>query len=135
MIPLVQYLAIFPFAVTGDTAEFVRGTHLTGWCVFVPGMLLVTYALRRILCIEIIRAYSCMPLRSILGQNLLLMVTLGMIFLIPYSHGFNPFTNTEIDTYSRILSIASILFAPILFILCNPARAWVKQAIASQYRL
>lgn len=131
MIPLVQYLAVSAFSSDGDTGRFVNGLNISAWWIFVPGTIFIIFSLWIILTIEIIKAYTVIPIKSILGQNIFLLTTLAVIFLFIYSHGYNPLTDTEIDTFSRALAIISIILVPILFIICNPSRSWVKKKVNS----
>lgn len=92
---------------------------------------LIIFSLWRILKIEIIRAYAVIPIKSLLGQNIFLLATLVIIFLLIYTHGYNPLTDKGMDTFCRVLAIISIASVPILFIFCNPSCNWVKKAVAS----
>lgn len=129
MVPLVQYFSISTFSSDGDTGHFAVGLNISHWWVFVPGTIFIIYALWKICTVEIIKAYVFMPVKSLVGQNILLLATLCVIFLLIYMHGFNPLTDPGVDTMSRYLSIISIIVVPILFLLCNPARKWVKNAV------
>lgn len=129
MIPLVQYFSIYPFAAMGDTAELVRGMQIPAWCVFIVGTFFVVYFLQRIFRVEIIKAYAFIPVKSVVGQNLLLLATLSVIFLLAYMHGYYPFIDRNVDIISRSLAIVSIALVPVLFVLCNPSRKWVRMAI------
>lgn len=130
MLPMVQYLTVSTFSTQGDTGRFIQGLNIAGWWVFVPGVIFLIYAIWRILNVEIIKAYVVMPVRSLLGQNLLLLATLSIIFLFIYTHGYNPLTDTGMDKFSRILAVISIILMPMLFIICNPVRHWVQKRIA-----
>lgn len=129
MIPLVQYLTIAPFSQEGDTGRFIHGLAISGWWLFIPGTLFIIYALWRILSIEIIKAYAVISIKTLLGRNIFLLITLSIMFLFIYSHGYNPLSDKGMNTLSKGMAIASIILVPILFILCNPARRWVKKAL------
>lgn len=131
MIPLVQYFTISTFSSQGDVGRFIHGLNISAWWIFLPGTIFIIFSLYRILKNEIPKSYAVIPIKSILGQNIFLLVTLGIIFLFIYTHGYNPLTDEGMDTFSRILAIISIALVPLLFILCNPARSWVKKAVAA----
>jgi hypothetical protein len=127
MIPVVQYLTISTFSTEGDVGRFIHGLNISGWWIFLPGTIFNIFAMWRILKVEIPKAYAVIPVKSIIGQNIFLLATLGIIFLFIYTHGYNPFTDEGMDTFSRVLAILSVVLVPILFILCNPARNWVMK--------
>lgn len=129
MIPLVQYLTIAPFSQEGDTGRFIHGLTISGWWLFIPGTLFIMYALWRILSIEIIKAYAIIPIKTLFGRNIFLLLTLSIMFLFIYSHGYNPLSDKGMNNLSKGMALASIILVPILFILCNPARRWVKKAL------
>jgi hypothetical protein len=132
MIPLVQYLCVSTFSTQGDTGRFIHGLNISGWWLFVPGALFIIYAIWRIVTIEIVKAYTVIPIKSVVVQNIFLLVTLGIVFLFIYTHGYNPFTDKGMDLFSKTLAIFSIIAVPVLFMICSPVRDWVKKAI--QYR-
>lgn len=129
VIPLMQYLTLTAFSNEGDVGHFTHGLNISPWLIFIPGTIIVILALRRIFTVEVIRSYAVMQITSIWGRRLLLMVTLFTIFWFIYSHGYNPLTDTGTNMPSKILAVTSILLAPVLFIICDPARNWVKKAI------
>lgn len=129
MIPLVQYLCVSTFSSQGDTGRFIHGLNMSGWWLFAPGTAFIIYAIWRIVTIEIIKAYTIIPIKSILGKNIFLLVTLSIIFLFIYTHGYNPLTDNGMDLFSKTLSIISIAAVPALFLICNPVRDWVKKAV------
>lgn len=129
MVPMVQYLSISVFSSEGDTGRFVHGLNISPWWLFVPGTLFIIFAIGRILKIEIIKAYTIIPIKSVLGQTIFLLATLGLMFLFIYSHGYNPLTDKGISTLSRIFAVISIVFVPMLFVICNPLRHWVRKAV------
>jgi len=128
MIPMVQYLTVSTFSTEGDTGRFIHGLNISGWWIFVPGLCFISYALWRILTIEIIKAYAVMPVKTVLGRNLLLLLTLALIFWFIYSHGYNPLTDEGTNAPGKIYALISIALVPILFVLCNPLRTWVKKS-------
>lgn len=132
MLPMMQYLTVSTFSSGGDTGHFAHGLNISSWWIFLPGTVFIIFAMWRILKIEIIKAYVVMPIKSITGQNILLLITLGIIFLFIYTHGYNPFTDKGLDSFSRVMAILSIVLAPVLFIVCNPMRDWVQRAILKQ---
>jgi len=130
MIPLVQYFTISTFSSEGDVGRFVHGLNISAWWVFVPGTIFNIYTIRRILKVEIPKSYAVFPINSLLGRNLFLLVTLCILFLFIYTHGYNPLTDKGMNTFSRVLAMLSIAIVPILFLACNASRSWMKKAIA-----
>lgn len=126
MVPLFQYIPLTTFSTQGDIGRFVHGLNISPWWVFIPGSLLIVIALWRIFSLEIPRAYAVIPLKTIGAQRVFLLTSLGIIFLLIYTHGYNPVTDKGSSLYQKILSIASVLLVPILFFICNPSRNWVK---------
>ncbi|EKD54881.1 MAG: hypothetical protein ACD_60C00038G0043 [uncultured bacterium] len=129
MVPLVQYLTISTFSSRGDVGRFIYGLNISAWWVFFPGTLFIIFSVIRILKIEVPKSYAVIPIKSLLGQNIFLLATLGILFLFIYTHGYNPLTDQGMNTFSRALAILSIILVPILFILCYPSRNWVKKAV------
>jgi hypothetical protein len=129
MIPMLQYLTVSVFSSEGDMGRFIHGLNFSAWWVFIPGTILIILAMWRILKVEIIKAYAIIPIKSILGQNIFLLATLGIIFLFIYTHGYNPFTDKGVNTMCRIMAIISVIFVPILFVFYNPSRSWVRKAV------
>lgn len=129
MIPVIQYLSISTFSLEGDVGRFIHGLNISGWWIFIPGTIFNIYAIWRILKIELPKSYAVISIKSTIGRNIFLLATLSIIFLFIYTHGYNPFTDQGMDMFSRALAIISIALVPILFILSNPARNWVKKSI------
>lgn len=130
MISLVQYFSISPFSSEGDTGQFIHGLNISPWWIFLPGIIFIIFALWRLLTVEVIQAYIIAPIKSLLGQNIFLLLTLSTIFLFIYTHGYNPLSDKGSNALVRILSLISIVLVPVLFILCNPLRNWVKNSMA-----
>ena len=129
VIPLLQYFTLTAFSNEGDVGHFTHGLNISPWWIFIPGTIAVILALWRIFSIEIIRAYAVIPINNLWGRRLFLSVTLFTIFLFIYAHGYNPLTDTGTNLPSKILAVISILVAPILFLICDPSRNWVKTAL------
>lgn len=129
VIPLMQYFTLTAFSNEGDVGHFTHGLNISPWLVFIPGTIIVILALWRIFSVEIIRYYGIMPVTSLWGRRLVLFVTLFTIFWFIYSHGYNPLTDTGTNLPSKILAVISILLAPILFVICDLSRNWVKTVI------
>ncbi len=129
MIPTIQYFTVSTFLPGGDTGHFANGLKISAWWIFIPGTIFNIYLIRRILKLEIIRAYAFIPIKSILGQNIFLLATLSLMFLFIYTHGYNPLTDKGLDKFGKVLILISIAFVPILFIICNPMREWVQRLI------
>lgn len=133
MIPTVQYLSVSPFAPGGDTGHFAQGLHISPWWIFIPGTIFLIFLLTKILKNVIPKAYAVIPIKSLLGQNIFLLASLCIMFLFIYTHGYNPLTDKGVNTFTKVMVIISITLVPILFILCNPVRNWVKKTVASFY--
>jgi hypothetical protein len=88
MIPLVQYLTISTFSSQGDVGRFIHGLNISAWWIFLPGTIFIIFSIWRILKNEIPKSYAVIPIKSILGQNIFLLVTLSIIFLFIYTHGY-----------------------------------------------
>jgi hypothetical protein len=131
MIPLVQYFTISAFSSQGDTGRFIHGLNISAWWIFIPGTVFIIFPIKRILKTEIIKAYTVIPIKSLLGRNIFLLATLSVIFLFIYSHAYNPLTDKGMDFFSKIVAVIFIILVPILFVLCNPSRNWVKKAVVA----
>jgi len=129
MMPLLQYLSLTTFSDGGDIGYFTRGLHLSPWWIFIPGTMIVT-ALWHIFSVEIPRAYAVIPINRLWGRRLLLLATLIIIFLLIYTHNYNPLIDPRTNYPSKILAALSIALPPLLFFLCDPSRNWVKDRIA-----
>jgi hypothetical protein len=129
MLALFQYVPITTFSTQGDIGRFIHGLNISPWLVFIPGTILVLLALWRMFVNEIPKAYAVIPLKTHLGQSLFLAMTLFMIFLLIYTHGYNPMTDKGADLFSKILAILSIIAVPILFLICSPRRQWVIKRV------
>jgi hypothetical protein len=129
MVPLLQYFTLTAFSSEGDVGQFTHGLNISPWWVFIPGSIIVIAALLRIFKIEVPRAYTVIPIKSIWGRRILLFSTIFVIFLLIYTHGYNPLTDTSTNLASKLLALASILLVPILLFLCDPSRPWVKNEL------
>ncbi|OGT38698.1 MAG: hypothetical protein A3F11_03655 [Gammaproteobacteria bacterium RIFCSPHIGHO2_12_FULL_37_14] len=129
MVPLLQYFTLTAFSSAGDVGQFTHGLNISPWWIFIPGIVVVIAALWRIFKIEIPRAYAVIPIKSSWGRRILLFFTLFIIFLMIYTHGYNPLTDTGSNLSSQLLALGSILLVPILLFLCDPSRNWVKKAV------
>lgn len=47
-------------------------------------------------------------------------------------HDKNPITDKGTSLPSKILAIISLLLVPLLFIVCNPSRDWVKKTVKGE---
>lgn len=132
IVPLLQYFTLTAFSNEGDVGHFTHGLNFSPWWIFIPGTVVVICALWRIFRIEVPRAYAVIPIKNAWGRRMLLAFTLFVIFIMIYTHGYNPLTDTGTNLASKLLVGFSISLAPILFILCDPPRDWVKKAINKQ---
>jgi hypothetical protein len=131
MVPLLQYLSLTTFSSGGDVGQFTHGLNISPWWIFIPGTITVIVALRHIFRVEVPRAYAVIPVRSLWGRRLFLLATLVVIFLLIYTHGYNPLTDKGTNLPSKLLAVFSLLLVPILFFVCDPSRTWVKSAVQS----
>jgi hypothetical protein len=129
MVPSIQYLSVSPFVSGGDTGHFAQGLNFSPWWIFIPGTLFIIFLLDIILKNIIPKAYAVIPIRGLLGQNLFLLTSLLIMFLFIYTHGYNPLTDKGLDSFTKVMVVISIFLVPLLFIICNPARDWVKKSI------
>ena len=129
MTALFGYIPLDTFSTEGDIGRFVHGLNISPWLVFIPGTILVAAGLYRLFRQEIVTVYLFAPIRTLPMRRILLGTSLVLIFLLLYTHGYNPFTDSGTNTFSRVLAGLSILLVPILFALCNPSRNWVEQAV------
>lgn len=120
MIPLVQYFTISAFSFQGDVGRFVNGLNISPWEVFIPGTIFIIAAMSRILKIEIPKSYVVIPIKTLFGQRIFLLLTLCIIFLLIYTHGYNPITDKSMNLFGKILAILSVVLVPALFVLFNP---------------
>ncbi len=128
------YIPLNTFSVQGDVGRFVHGLQISPLWVFIPGTLLIGWALVRLLRKELIRVYVFAPIRTLAMKRVLLTATLFFLFLFLFlfTRGYNPFTDSGAPQISQILAACSILLFPILLLVCDPSRSWVQQAIEEQ---
>lgn len=131
LVPLFQYIPLTTFSAEGDIGRFIHGLNLSPWLVFIPGTVLMIFALWRLFSKEIPRAYAVIPINSLGAKRIFLLVSLIILFLLIYTHGYNPITDRGTNLYSKILAVISILLVPVLFYVCDPTRQWVKTRIAT----
>ena len=129
MVAMVQYLSLSVFSPIGDTGRFIHGLDISPWIIFIPGTLLITVALWRIFRTEVIKSYVIIPLTSMLGRRSFLLATLAVLFLSLYTHGYNPIADNKGILIDQVLAILSIILVPVLLLICDPSRAWVKKSI------
>ena len=129
MMAIFGYIPLDTFSTEGDIGRFVHGLAISPWLVFIPGSILVSICLYRLLRYVMIRVYVFAPIRTTAGRRVLLGGSLSIIFLLLYTHGYNPFTDAGTNTFSKILAGLSILLVPLLYIVCNPSRKWVRRAV------
>ncbi len=129
MTPILQYFMLTPFSSEGDTGRFVIGLNISPLWIFIPGALFVIFGLTRIFHTEVPRAYAVIPIKSNLGRRALLLMSLIFIFIWIYLMSFNPLTDPGSSEKSKIAALLSFLMVPILLILCDPSRVWVKEKI------
>jgi len=122
VIPLLQYFTLTAFSSRGDVGHFTHGLNISPWWIFIPGTIVVIAAISRILIIEVPKAYAVIPLTRLWSRRALLFFTLFVIFLMIYTHGFNPLTDTTTTLASKFLVLCSILSVPLLLWLCDPSR-------------
>ena len=129
MVPIFQYLTVQPFSLQGDTGRFVHGLQISPWWVFVPGSLFVFFALYYFLKDLVPKAYVILDIRTLWVRRVFLFVSLAIIFLFIYLHGYNPITDRGMPFIGKLLAVFSMLLVPLLFFICNPSKNWVKKEI------
>jgi hypothetical protein len=122
MVPLLQYFTLTAFSREGDVGQFTRGLKISPWWVFIPGTMIVIAALWRIFKFEVPRAYVVIPITRLWPRRIFLGFTLFVIFLLIYTHRYNPLTDSSTNMGSKLLALTSIILAPILLFLCDPSR-------------
>ena len=132
MVAVVQYFVICTFAQEGDVARFIQGLQLSPYTVLIPGLVLTTFFLQRIFRKEIIKAYVAMQIENLFAQKALLLATLFVIFLLIYTHSYNPITDNANNLIAQIIAVGASALVPILFCICSPSRPWVQNAIVSK---
>jgi hypothetical protein len=130
MVPLLQYFTLTTFSNEGDVGRFTHGLNISPWWVFIPGTMVVIAALWRIFKVEVPRAYAVIPINGLWARRFVLFFSLFVIFLMIYTHGYNPLTATGTNLPSKLLVVLSMLLVPILMFFCDPSRSWVKKAVA-----
>lgn len=130
VVPLLQYFILTTFSTEGDIGRFITGLNISPWWVFIPGTIFVMFILWEIFKKEVPRAYAVIPIKSLWERRLFLFFTLAIIFLFIYSHGYNPLTDQGTTLISKVMAVISILLVPVIFIICDPSRKWVKKALS-----
>lgn len=129
MVPIFQYFTVQTFSVQGDTGRFVHGLTISPWWVFIPGTIFVCLALYLLLRCFVPKAYVVLSMNARWVQRIFLLVSLGMMFLLIYTHGYNPLSDTGMPLIGKLCAVLSILLVPALFFLCNPSSRWVRKEI------
>jgi len=129
MTPIFGYIPLATFSNRGDIGWFTQGLQISAWWIFIPGTSLVALALYRIFKYEIIKLYTLLPIKTLHMQRVNLIITFYFIFLFPYSYGRNPFSFSGKSVGVIILEWAAIALVPVLFLILNPSRNWIKKAI------
>ena len=115
MMAIFGYLPLAAFSVEGDIGRFVHGLDISPWIVFIPGTCLTIAALYYLFRHIIIKMYAHVPIRTLGMQRVLLLLSLCIIFLMLYTHGYNPISDKGTNMISRVLAIISIFLIPVLF--------------------
>jgi hypothetical protein len=134
MVPMIQYFTVQTFSIEGDVGRFIYGLEISPWWVFIPGTLIVCLGLFVLLTRQIPKAFALIPIHSLWAQRLFLLFSLFVMFLMIYTHGYNPLSDEGMPSFGKVLAIVSIIVVPVLFFLCNPSCAWVKGEIERQGR-
>jgi len=129
MVPIFQYLTVQTFSMQGDVGRFTHGLAISPWWVFIPGTVFVSFALYRFFRYVVPRSYALISIQKLWVQRIFLLATLSIMFLLIYTHGYNPLSDKGMPAIGKIFSILSLLLVPILFLLCNPSKQWVKREI------
>jgi len=128
LMAMFGYIPLNTFSVQGDVGRFVHGLQLSPWLVFIPGTILIVWALTRVLRVEIAKVYACAPIQTLLMRRILLGTTLFCLFIFLFTRGYNPFSDSGAPAMSKILAAGSLLLFPLLFWACNPSQPWVVRA-------
>ena len=127
MVPIIQYLTVQTFSVQGDVGRFIHGLDISPWWVFVLGTLFICFALYRLLRVAVPKAYAIIPIKTLWVKRCFLAVSLGIMFLLIYSAGYNPLSDPGMPLISKAYAVLTMLLVPLLFFLCNPSLKWVKK--------
>lgn len=129
MIPIIQYLVVQPFSEEGDTGRFVHGLGISPWWILAPGVIFVGFALFQICSREVPHMYAVIPISGLFARRIFLLATLSVLFLLIYSHGYNPLSDQGMPWIGRFFAGLTLLLVPILLFVCDPSREWVKSKI------
>lgn len=129
MVAIFQYLIVQTFSVQGDVGRFVHGLNISPWWVFIPGSIFVYIALHRFFKYDVPKAYAIISIKTLWVRRIFLLISLSIMFLLIYTHGYNPLTDKGMPFIGKILAVCSMLLVPILFFFCNPSNNWVKKEI------
>jgi hypothetical protein len=127
MVPIIQYLTVQTFSVEGDVGRFTHGLNISPWWVFVPGTLFICFALYRFLRYAVPKAYAIIPIKTLWVKRCFLGLSLGIMFLLIYSGGYNPLSDRGMPSIGKAYAVLTMLLVPVLFFLCNPSLKWVKK--------
>jgi hypothetical protein len=127
MVPIIQYLTVQTFSVEGDVGRFTHGLDISPWWVFVLGTLFICFALYRFLRFAVPKAYALIPIKTLWVKRCFLAVSLGIMFLLIYSGGYNPLSDRGMPVISKVYAVLTMFLVPVLFFLCNPSLKWVKK--------
>ena len=129
MVAIFQYLAIQTFSVQGDVGRFTHGLNISPWWVFIPGTSFVFFALYRFYGHFVPKAYVRLSIQSQWVKRLFLLLSLVIMFLLIYSHGYNPLSDQGMPLIGKFLAGFSIALVPGIFFFCDPSRVWVQREI------
>ena len=129
MVTIVQYFLLQTFSAQGDTGRFIHGLAISPWWVFIPGVAFVYFALYQLFRYAVPKAYALLKIKSRGIQSIFLLISLAIMFLMIYSAGYNPLSDAGMPPINRVFALVCMLLVPALFILCNPWRKWVGNAM------
>lgn len=130
LVPILGYVPCDTFTTHGDIGRFVTGLNISPWWIFFVGTPLVILAIVLIFRTEILKIYYYIPIKTIAGRSLYLICSLSVLFLLLFTHGQNPFTDTHAHFYNKIFPALMISSVPILFFVCFPGRDWVTKRVS-----
>ena len=103
----------------GDIGHFIQGISLSPWIVFFPGILFVIVGITIFLRNEVPRFYVIMGISNSNQRKILFLV-------LTYLWGWYGMTGIQYSSFSNVLCCISLLMVPILLVICDPMRNWVK---------
>lgn len=118
--PIMGYIPNSIFSSEGDVGRFIEGTHMSPWLVLIVGTVIVAYWIYLCLGKYRVSLIKNLHIDCAWAQRIILWLSIFILFLLIYSHGYNPFTTTGATLLSTSIAVSSLIVAVILLVILDP---------------